>query len=60
AFDPKDESPLIDGVKYLHRLELWRSSRSLTREDLKLAPRSLAADRGPDFDRIPDAPPAEP
>ena len=59
AFDPQDESPLIDGVRYLRKLELWRSARSLTREDLKLAPRSLAADRSPDLNRIPDAPPAE-
>jgi hypothetical protein len=59
AFDPRDESPLVDGVRYLRKLELWRSARSLTREDLKLEPRSLAADRGPDLSRIPDAPAAD-
>ena len=59
AFDPKDESPLVDGVKFLHKLELWRSARSLTRDDLKLEPRSTAADRGPDLSHIPDAPPAD-
>jgi serine/threonine-protein kinase len=59
AFDPRDESPLVDGVRYQRKLELWRSARTLTRDDLRLDPRSLAADRSPDLSRIPDAPPVD-
>ena len=57
TFDPKDESPVVDGVKFLHPLEPGRSATSLTRDDLRLDPESPAANRGPDLTRIP-APPA--
>jgi serine/threonine-protein kinase len=58
AFDPKDEWPIVDGVKFQSKLELWRSAGSLTKDDLKQDPRSAAADRGPDLGQIPAAPPA--
>jgi serine/threonine-protein kinase len=58
AFDPKDESPVVDGVKFHSKLETWRSAGSLTKDDLKQDPRSAAADRGPDLSQIPAPPPA--
>jgi serine/threonine-protein kinase len=56
AFDPKDQSPQIDGVRFLKKHEQSRSAWTLTKDDFRLDPRSPAADRGPDLSRIPSAP----
>jgi serine/threonine-protein kinase len=59
AFDPRDESPVLDGVRFQKKLDQWRSAWSLTKDDLRLDPTSPAADRGPDLKRIPPPPPIE-
>ncbi len=59
SFDPKDESPVIESVKFRKKLELWRSASSLTKDDLQLDPNGPAAGRGPDLSRIPSPPPAD-
>ena len=59
AFDPKDESPITENVRFRKKLEVWRSASSLTKDDLQLDPNGPAAGRGPDLNRIPSAPPAD-
>jgi len=59
SFDPKDESPVTESVKFRKKLELWRSASSLTKDDLQLDPNGPAAGRGPDLSRIPSPPPAD-
>ena len=59
SFDPKDESPVTESVRFRKKLELWRSASSLTKDDLQLDPNGPAAGRGPDLSRIPAPPPAD-
>ncbi len=59
SFDPRDESPVTESVKFRKKLELWRSASSLTKDDLQLDPNGPAAGRGPDLSRIPSPPPAD-
>ncbi len=59
SFDPKDESPITESVKFRKKLELWRSASSLTKDDLQLDPNGPAAGRGPDPGKIPSPPPAD-
>lgn len=59
SFDPKDESPVTESVKFRKKLELWRSASSLTKDDLQLDPNGPAAGRGPDLSRIPSPPAAD-
>ncbi len=59
AFDPKDESPVTENVRFRTKLEPWQSAASLTKDDLRFDPNGPAAGRGPDLSRIPAAPPAD-
>jgi eukaryotic-like serine/threonine-protein kinase len=59
AFAPKDESPVIGDLKFLHNLAPARPSCALTKEELRLAPDSPALKSGPDLERIPAPPPAD-
>src|SRR5271165_2295835 len=59
SFDPKDESPVTESVRFRKKLELWRSAPSLTKDDLQLDPNGPAAGRGPDLSRIPAPPPVD-
>ncbi|MBV8309971.1 MAG: hypothetical protein JO344_06260, partial [Planctomycetaceae bacterium] len=59
SFDPKDESPVTESVKFRKKFEPWRSASSLTKDDLQLDPNGPAAGRGPDLRRIPSPPPAD-
>jgi serine/threonine-protein kinase len=59
AFDPKDESPLTESVRFRKKLEPWKSSASLSSDDLMLDPNGPATGRGPDVGRIPAAPPGD-
>ena len=59
SFDPKDESPVTENVKFRKQLDHWRPSASLTKEDLLLTPQGPAAGRGPDMSQIPEAPPGD-
>ena len=53
AFDPKDDSPVIESVKFRKKLEPWRLASSLTKDDLQLDPNSPAAGLGPDLTGFP-------
>jgi serine/threonine-protein kinase len=57
AFLPKDESPTPGDVKFLRETESSRVAWKLERDDLRLSPTSPIASDGPDFSRIPQAPP---
>jgi hypothetical protein len=59
AFNPRDESPWLDEVKFLRKLEPGRLALSLTKQDLSLDPASPGSASGPDLGLIPSAPPAE-
>ncbi|MGO8898615.1 MAG: protein kinase domain-containing protein [Isosphaeraceae bacterium] len=59
SFDPKDESPVTESVRFRKKLEPWRSASSLTKDDLQLDPNGPAAGRGPDLSRIPSPPAAD-
>jgi len=59
AFDPRDESPVTEGPIFLKKVELRRPALSLTKDDLKLDPRSRALDRGCDLSLIPSGPAAD-
>ena len=59
SFDPKDESPVTESVRFRKQLDLRRSAASLTKDDLQLDPTGPAAGRGPDLSRIPSTPPAD-
>jgi hypothetical protein len=59
AFNPKDESPLLDDVKFLRKLEPGRTALSLTKQDLSLDPTSPGSMSAPDLSLIPSAPPTE-
>jgi hypothetical protein len=59
AFDPKDESPVFGDLRFLRKPEAWHSSWALTKDDLRLDPRSPVAKNGPDFTAIPAPPPAD-
>jgi len=59
AFDPRDESPVTEGPIFLKKVELRRPALSLTKDDLKLDPRSRAVDRGCDLSLIPSGPAAD-
>jgi serine/threonine-protein kinase len=56
AFDPTDESPRTDGVRFHNKVEPSRSAWTLTKDDVRLDPRSPVADRGPDLSQIPSPP----
>lgn len=56
SFEPKDVSPIVDDMKFLSRLDPAKSAFFLTRDDMRLDPRSPAVDSGPDLERIPDPP----
>jgi serine/threonine-protein kinase len=56
AFDSRDELPITEGPIFLKRIELRRPAWSLTKDDLKLDPRSPALDRGCDLSLIPSSP----
>ncbi|MBV8486973.1 MAG: hypothetical protein JO161_01720, partial [Planctomycetaceae bacterium] len=56
TFDPRDESPVTEGPFFLKKLELRQPALSLTKDELKLDPRSRALDRGCDLNLIPPAP----
>jgi hypothetical protein len=57
AFLPTDESPILGDVKFLHETDPSRAAWKIDRDDFKLAPGSPIAATGPDFGRIPAAPP---
>lgn len=59
TFDPKDELPVTESVKFRKKLDLSLSSASLSKIELELDPLDPAADRGPDTSRIPSPPPAD-
>ena len=59
AFDPKDESPVTEGVKFRKKLGPGRPAWSLTKDDLALDPQSAAGDRGPNMSQIPAPPPPD-
>jgi hypothetical protein len=59
AFEPRDDSPVIDSVQFLKAPEHWRSACSLTEADFRLDARSPAYGRGPDLSRIPSPPRAD-
>jgi serine/threonine-protein kinase len=58
SFEPRDVSPVVEDVRFLTKLDLGKSALLLSRDDLRLDPKSPAIDRGPDLDRIPDPPAA--
>jgi hypothetical protein len=59
SFDPRDESPLIETVRFRKPLEPQSASSSLSRDDLRIDGSSAASDRGPNMKLIPAAPPAD-
>jgi hypothetical protein len=59
AFDPKDEAPVIESVRFFKTPERWRSACSLTEIDFRLDSQSPALGRGPDLNSIPSPPPSE-
>jgi serine/threonine protein kinase len=56
SFEPTDVSPVLDDVRFLTRLDPGKSAEQLSRDDMRLDPRSPAIDRGPDLVKIPDPP----
>ena len=59
AFLPKDESPMLGNVKFLHEADAAPVAWKLGLEDLRLEPNSPAAQLGPDLGKIPSPPPAD-
>jgi serine/threonine-protein kinase len=59
AFDPKVESPVLDEVRFLKKLEPGRPAVSLTKDDLTIDPQSPGAKSGPDPRSIPSPPPVD-
>ena len=59
AFRPKDESPMLGDMKFLHEADASLSAWKLDRDDLRLAPKSPAAQFGPDLKQVPSPPPAD-
>jgi len=59
AFEPEDESPLIDSIQFVRAPERWRTACSLTESDFRVDAQSPAYGRGPDLARIPSPPRAE-
>jgi serine/threonine-protein kinase len=57
AFDPKDDSPVLDDVRFLTKLDPSRPAVSLTKDDLTLHPQSPVLESGPDLKPIPSPPP---
>jgi eukaryotic-like serine/threonine-protein kinase len=56
AFLPTDESPILGDVKFLRESDPSQAAWKVDRDDFKLAPGSVIAETGPEFDRIPAAP----
>jgi hypothetical protein len=59
AFNPEDEAPVLDDVKFLKNLEPRRPALSLTKQDLSLDPTSPGFRSAPDLSLVPSAPPAD-
>jgi eukaryotic-like serine/threonine-protein kinase len=59
AFLPKDESPMLGDVKFLHEADATLTAWKLGLEDLRLEPGSPTAQVGPDLGKIPTPPPAD-
>jgi serine/threonine protein kinase len=56
AFRPKDESPMLGDVRFLHEADAALAAWKLDRDELRLAPQSPAAQIGPDLNKIPSPP----
>jgi serine/threonine protein kinase len=56
AFLPKDESPMLGDVNFLHEIDPAQAAWSLDRDDLRLSPQSPLGDTGPDLSRVPQPP----
>jgi serine/threonine-protein kinase len=59
AFLPKDELPILGGVKFLHETDATLPAWKLGLEYVRLEPNGSAARVGADLDRIPSPPPAD-
>ena len=59
AKELQDESPVLDDVKFLRKVEPGRLALSLTKQDLSLDPTSPGSASGPDLSLVPSAPPVE-
>ena len=59
AFLPKDESPVLANVNFLHEADATTPAWKLGKDDLRIEPSSPAANLGPDLGKIPAPPPAD-
>jgi eukaryotic-like serine/threonine-protein kinase len=59
AFLPKDESPMLGNVKFLHEADAPPPAWKLGLDDFRLEPDTPAAQVGPDLGKVPSPPPAD-